>query len=130
MARFQLAVPAANVSKFLYGESRKSYQSPNAQYNISNSAQFLSVMVQYVLRRIGPRPYTITIYGDGAELAATASSCRQSLSLAAPQCQILLVRARAYKVTVQFPKEVVRSDRRARAAARCMVKSTISLNCT
>jgi hypothetical protein len=35
MAGFQLAGPAADVSKILYGENRKSYQSPNAQYNIS-----------------------------------------------------------------------------------------------
>jgi hypothetical protein len=33
MAGFQLVGPAADVSKILYGESRKSYQSPNAQYN-------------------------------------------------------------------------------------------------
>ena len=33
MAGFQLAGPAADVSKILYGESRKSYQSPNAQCN-------------------------------------------------------------------------------------------------
>ena len=33
MAGFQLAGPAADVSKILYGENRKSYQSPNAQYN-------------------------------------------------------------------------------------------------
>jgi hypothetical protein len=33
MAGFQLAGPAADVSKILYGERRKSYQSPNAQYN-------------------------------------------------------------------------------------------------
>ncbi len=33
MAGFQLAGPAADVSKILYGESRKSYQSPNAQYD-------------------------------------------------------------------------------------------------
>jgi hypothetical protein len=35
MARFQLAGPAADVSKILYGESHKSYQSPNAQYDNS-----------------------------------------------------------------------------------------------
>jgi hypothetical protein len=34
MAGFQLAGPAADVSKNFYGENRKSYQSPNAQYNI------------------------------------------------------------------------------------------------
>jgi hypothetical protein len=34
MAGFQLAGPAADVSKILYGENRKSYQSPNAQYSI------------------------------------------------------------------------------------------------
>ena len=33
MAGFQLAGPAADVSKILYGESRKSYQSPNEQYD-------------------------------------------------------------------------------------------------
>jgi hypothetical protein len=33
MAGFQLAGPAADVSKILYGENCKSYQSPNAQYN-------------------------------------------------------------------------------------------------
>ena len=33
MAGFQLAGPAADVSKILYGENRKSYQSPNAQYD-------------------------------------------------------------------------------------------------
>jgi hypothetical protein len=33
MAGFQLAGPAADVSKILYGESRTSYQSPNAQYD-------------------------------------------------------------------------------------------------
>ena len=36
MARFQLAGPAADVSKILYGENRKSYQSPNAQYNFDH----------------------------------------------------------------------------------------------
>ena len=48
----------------------------------------------------------------------------ESLSLAAgaPHRQLLLGRARAYQATVQFPKEVVKSDRRARAAARCMGK--------
>ena len=45
----------------------------------------------------------------------------KSLSLASLLGEILRVRARAYQVTVQFPKELVRSDRRARAAARCMV---------
>jgi hypothetical protein len=35
MAGFQLAGPAADVSKILYGENRKSYQSPNAQYDNS-----------------------------------------------------------------------------------------------
>jgi hypothetical protein len=39
MAGFQLAGPAADASKILYGESRKSYQSSNAQYNISGPAQ-------------------------------------------------------------------------------------------
>ena len=38
MAGFQLAGPAADVSKILYGENRKSYQSPNAQYNNSGPA--------------------------------------------------------------------------------------------
>ena len=37
MAGFQLAGPAADVSKILYGENRKSYQSPNAQYNNSGA---------------------------------------------------------------------------------------------
>jgi hypothetical protein len=36
MAGFQLAGPAADVSKFLYGENRKSYQSANAQYNFDH----------------------------------------------------------------------------------------------
>jgi hypothetical protein len=36
MAGFQLAGPAADVSKSLYGENRKSYQSPNAQYNFDH----------------------------------------------------------------------------------------------
>ena len=35
MAGFQLAGPAADVSKVLYGENRKSYQSPNAQHKFS-----------------------------------------------------------------------------------------------
>ena len=35
MAGFQLAGPAADVSKSLYGENRKSYQSPNAQHDNS-----------------------------------------------------------------------------------------------
>jgi hypothetical protein len=34
---FQLAGPAADVSKILYGKSRKSYQSPNAQYDNSGA---------------------------------------------------------------------------------------------
>ena len=38
MAGFQLAGPAADVSKILYGENRKSYKSPNAQYNNSGPA--------------------------------------------------------------------------------------------
>jgi hypothetical protein len=33
MAGFQLAGPAADVSKNIYGETRKLYQSPNEQYN-------------------------------------------------------------------------------------------------
>jgi hypothetical protein len=33
MAGFQVAGPAADVSKILYGENRKSYQSPSAQYD-------------------------------------------------------------------------------------------------
>ena len=37
MAGFQLAGPAADVSISLYGENRKSYQSPNAQYNNSDA---------------------------------------------------------------------------------------------
>ena len=41
------------------------------------------------------------------------------------RCPILLVRARAYQVTEQFPKELVRSDRRARAAARCRVNLAV-----
>ena len=49
----------------------------------------------------------------------------KSLSLAPPHRAILLVRARAYQVTVQFPKEVVQSDRRARAAARCIVNLAV-----
>jgi hypothetical protein len=56
---------------------------------------------------------------DGVELAATAvhHAC-ESLSPEPPHRRLLLVRARAYQVAVQFPKELVRSDRRARAAAR------------
>jgi hypothetical protein len=38
MAGFQLEGPAADVSKILYGENRKSYQSPNAQYNFDHFA--------------------------------------------------------------------------------------------
>ena len=50
MAGFQLAGPAADVSKILYGENRKSYQSPNAQYNNSGAARFLTVRCsEYVL---------------------------------------------------------------------------------
>jgi hypothetical protein len=37
-----------------------------------------------------------------------------------PHRRVLRVRARAYQATVQFPKEVVRSDRCARAAARAV----------
>jgi hypothetical protein len=36
MAGYQLAGPAADVSKILYGENRKLYQSPNAQYNFED----------------------------------------------------------------------------------------------
>ena len=48
MAGFQLAGPAADVSKSLYGENRKSYQSPNAQYTFdhfegSRSCQVLKI---------------------------------------------------------------------------------------
>ena len=39
MAGFQLAGPAADVSESLYGENRKSYQSPNAQYDNSGSLE-------------------------------------------------------------------------------------------
>ena len=53
----------------------------------------------------------------------------ESLSLALPHRAILLVRARAYEVTAQFPKELVRSYRRAWAVARCMVKLAVILNC-
>ena len=69
--------------------------------------------------------------GTFQQLATVGSSRLQlrhackSLSLAAPHRPILLVRARAYQVTVKFPKEVVRSNRRARAAARCMVNLTV-----
>ena len=37
MAGFQLAGPAADVSKSLYGDFRKSYQSPNAQCDNSGA---------------------------------------------------------------------------------------------
>jgi hypothetical protein len=48
MAGFQLAGPAADVSKILYGENRNSYQSPNTQYNFdhfegSRSCQVLKI---------------------------------------------------------------------------------------
>ena len=46
MAGFQLAGPAADVSKILYGESRKSYQSPNAQYDNSGVPHPEAVKVQ------------------------------------------------------------------------------------
>ena len=39
MAGFQLAGPAADVSKSLYGDFRKSYQSPNAQCDNSGSPE-------------------------------------------------------------------------------------------
>ena len=48
MAGFQLAGPAADVSKSLYGKNRKSYQSPNAQYNNSVATQFHVAKVKYV----------------------------------------------------------------------------------
>jgi hypothetical protein len=38
MAGFQLAGPAADVSKILFGESRKLYQSPNEQHNFDHFA--------------------------------------------------------------------------------------------
>jgi hypothetical protein len=47
MARCQLAGPAADVSKILYGENRKSYQSPNAQYNFAGSV-LLELLYTYV----------------------------------------------------------------------------------
>ena len=54
MAGFQLAGPAADVSKILYGESRKSYQSPNAQYDISGAEPRRTEERQYVLELDGP----------------------------------------------------------------------------
>jgi hypothetical protein len=49
MAGFQLAGPAANVSKILYDESRKSYQSPNVQYDNSSAAARRTGNEQYVV---------------------------------------------------------------------------------
>jgi hypothetical protein len=47
---------------------------------------------------------------------------RKSLSPEPPHHRLLLVRARAYRVTVGFPQNVVRSDRRARVATRAQGK--------
>ena len=72
---------------------------------------------------VGPSNQPIRMGGTFQKLATVRSSRLQlhhayeSLSLAPPQYQILLVRARTYLVTVQFPQEVVRSDRRARGGA-------------
>jgi hypothetical protein len=52
-AGFQLAGPAADVSKILYGESRKSYGSPSVQYNISRSAKFLTVKCSEYIHHLG-----------------------------------------------------------------------------
>ena len=49
MAGFQLAGPAADVSKSLYGKNRKSYQSPNVQYDISDVPQCSTAKVGYVV---------------------------------------------------------------------------------
>ena len=49
MAGLQLAGPAADVSKILYGESRKSYQSANAQYDISGAPARATGTAQYVV---------------------------------------------------------------------------------
>jgi hypothetical protein len=54
MAGFQLARPAAEVSKISYGETRKSYQSPNAQYRVLEYNNFgvphpEAIKGQYVL---------------------------------------------------------------------------------
>jgi hypothetical protein len=51
---FQLAGPAADVSKILYGESRKSYQSPNAQYDNSGAIPCNAEDRQYKVHRVGP----------------------------------------------------------------------------
>ena len=55
MAGFQLAGPAADVSKILYGESRKSYQSPNAQYDNSGAILRNAEERQYNVHRVRPR---------------------------------------------------------------------------
>jgi hypothetical protein len=49
MAGFQLAGPAADVSKILHGESRKSYESPNAQYDNSGAPARATGNAQYVV---------------------------------------------------------------------------------
>jgi hypothetical protein len=50
MAGFQLAGPAADVSKSLYGDFRKSYQIPNAQCDNSGPAQsVIARCSEYVL---------------------------------------------------------------------------------
>jgi hypothetical protein len=55
MAGFQLgAGPAADVSKILYGENRKMYQSPNAQYNNSGTPG-LPVAKALSRQFLGPR---------------------------------------------------------------------------
>ena len=56
MAGFQLAGPAADVPKSLYGENRKSYQSPNAQCDNFLPPRSPTAKVQYVVDRVGPRP--------------------------------------------------------------------------
>ena len=51
---FKLAGPAADVSKILYGESRKSYQCPNAQYDNSGAIPRNAEERQYNVHRVGP----------------------------------------------------------------------------
>ena len=82
MAGFQLAGPAAEVSKILYGESRKSYQSPNAEYDNSGAIPRNAVIRQdfeelgafdlfYICRHICSRTCQLESSHLGTKIAIT-----------------------------------------------------------
>ena len=76
MAGFQLAGPAADVSKILYGDFRKSYQSPNAQHRSSYSGSSRDEMIsreELIHFKIGYINHVYTSSGEVHEITYVGS---------------------------------------------------------